>query len=817
MPYLDALVPVQEDPQDLLQRVREMRFRDGGTTVNLGPLDEATVNLIRRVLRDHDRDLVLALPEGRHDLAVALGVLLQLNRLGARMNNRTDGEAFDGPLVVVGLNTNLTDRLRRLKLGAQSLSQALSAQRVRSDGTVTDLRGIISPARSWGQGLLYLNTSLGWPLLRDVRPGLVIVDRTSFRNPGTLDAALAWARLHQTERVIVLGTVGEAWPPPLQDTERWLRWAWTPGLRRDVCDELGHPRDCGPLSTNALLCETRRPVLLAEYVAPELTRLRRSSMRGIAAARRANQPFPAKLVSAVQLANLLAGSWGRLDTADRYAVLEPRGQSISTLRRQLGERRDSDLPREWAGFRETHWADLRRDILDLAELLEEYNPRLEVLQGILAWAEAHRPNAPVIVRTQTRYAARALLEDLLHADPALESRLDDTAGPARLSVRSYSDRLTWACGHGIGVHLGVPPPWRRANLMGGEATEHLLVVDPDEKAWASRVLREMDQEWQSVLDSTADALGFDRPPGPQLPQPRSVYGPVHVDDRGDDSLDEPVAVPSIDLDGLFAAFSSAVANTEPTEEDSDTSADSGAGTAIARSVLARPFTLEPGDQVYWLPSEATAEVLVGSRYSSTQVTALTAGMTLLIPRGETRDELYGRLVQAAHQDAEVMAVTMVLKRFRRATRELYNKCGTWDEVARELGRRGSQVKSGQTCRNWAEGTVIAPEDVTDIRRVAWLTDRHDLTIDRTWERMGAIADELRRLHRELGRLLSGAIAEAASGRAGEHVRRLSELCGGIDPAEVLEEFELRRIQAVGAPRSVPSNRLRRVMSLPSTT
>jgi hypothetical protein len=74
-----------------------------------------------------------------------------------------------------------------------------------------------------------------------------------------------------------------------------------------------------------------------------------------------------------------------------------------------------------------------------------------------------------------------------------------------------------------------------------------------------------------------------------------------------------------------------------------------------------------------------------------------------------------------------------------------------------------------------------------------------------------MATELRRLHRELGRVLSGAIAEAASGRSGENLRKLSELCGGIDPAEVLEEFELRQIRSVGGPRSRPACQLRKLL------
>ncbi|WP_299450970.1 hypothetical protein [uncultured Serinicoccus sp.] len=808
MPYLDALVPAVPDPADLLERLRRLRFTDGGASVDLGPLDEATLNLIRYVLAQTERDVVLALPQGRHDVAVALGALLQLNRLGARLRGQFHGQGFDGPLLVVGLNVNLTDRLRRLKIGAENLSTALRAQRVRADGTVTDLRGTISPARAWGDGLLYLNTSLGWPTLPQVRPGLVIIDRTSFRNPDTLDAALTWAAQHHARRVLVLSTIGEPWPAALDNPDRWLRWGWTPGLRHDVGQELGRPPDGGPLSTNALLCIPRRPVALAEYLAPALTRLRRRCLSGIAAARRTHLPFPPRVAEAVQLVNVLTGTWSSLATADLHAAQELRGVSTTTLRRTLQDRRDGDLPKEWSGFRETLWPDLRRDVLGFADLLEEYNPRFEMLRAVLAWARAHRPGRLLVVRTQTRSAARALTHDLLEVEPGLESLLSSDTHAPTLRVASYSERLPWAVQPTVEIHLGVPPPWRRACLLGGEGTEHVLVVDPDEKHWADRVLLGLDTEWQATLKEAAAELNLDCPPSPHVPGPRTVYGPVTVDNRGED--DEVTPLPAFDLERMFAAFTSALDKVDRGEEDPGTDARTPAG---ARSALARPLTLEPGDTQYWLPADGTAEVLVGSRYSSAPVSGLTAGTTLLIPRGETREELYGRLLQAAHRDADVAAVTMVLQRFRKATWALYDQCGSWEAVARALRTRGSEVQAAQTCKNWAEGRVIAPDDVYDIRRVAWLTKRDDLTLDRTWERIGVIATELRRLHRDLGRVLSGAIAEVATGRSGENLRKLSQLCGGIDPAEVLEEFELRQIRSVGGPRSVPASQLRKLLPI----
>ena len=82
MVYLDDLVPIDPDPSELFERLRRLRLTDDGRTVDLGPLDEATLNLVRRVVTAN-RDLSLEVPRGRQDLALLLGVYLQLVRRGS--------------------------------------------------------------------------------------------------------------------------------------------------------------------------------------------------------------------------------------------------------------------------------------------------------------------------------------------------------------------------------------------------------------------------------------------------------------------------------------------------------------------------------------------------------------------------------------------------------------------------------------------------------------------------------------------------------------------------------------------------------------
>jgi hypothetical protein len=283
--YLDALVPAEADAKDLLLHLRSLGVRDAGRPIEFGPLDDATFTLIRLCLAE-GRDIHLQFPRGRHDIAVAIGVYLQLMRRTARVIGRAR-DWFDGPVVVVGLNRNLPVRLRDIEIDGNQLSEALGARRLRADGQVADLRGIVGSADEHMEGLLYLNTSLGWPSLGRITPGVVVIDRTSFSSSETLEQALKWAEAQSTVRVVVIGDIGDQVPPPRpHGSKQWLRWSWTPGLRRDIAYELGKPKPCGPLSTNVLLSPVMDPVGTAIYEAPALTRLRRQCLSGVIAARR---------------------------------------------------------------------------------------------------------------------------------------------------------------------------------------------------------------------------------------------------------------------------------------------------------------------------------------------------------------------------------------------------------------------------------------------------------------------------------------------------------------------------------------------------
>jgi hypothetical protein len=768
-------------------------------------MDQATLNLVREVIVRTDKHLSLELPRGRNDFAVLLGVYLQLMRQGARYRHQFDSEDFGGVVAVIGRNTNLTERLRRIKIGRETLSECLGAQRVRADGRLTDLRGTIHDAGERTDWLLYLNSSLGWPAIPEVEVGVAVVDRASFRNPETLDRALAWCRAHHAGRIIVVGSLGDV--PPASTDKGWVRWAWTPRLRTDMVPELGTSPACGPLSTNCLLTVLPRPLGVALYSAPELASLRRTCLSAIAAARKVEGPFPRAVADAVRLVNLLASLWGEVSTANVWAAADPRGVSAATLAAHLQRSHGEDLRDSWAVFRETHWPDLRRSALRMAELLTERNPRLDLLLSLLDWAEANRPGARVAVRAHSRSAARALEIDLVAARPSLADLIaGDGPDDARLRVLPYSDVGAWASAPTLEIHLGVPAPWRRNALLSAEVSEHIVAVERDEVPWLRRSMSAVGADLRAALTAAGETLKLDGVPVGHLPHDRVVFGPIRIDDRGDhgEDIETNAGAAGPDLADLFADYSAALVQIDGSDDTDAASGNAG------RPVPAVPISLEPDGAVYWLPASAQAEVLTGARYSSISVSGLQPGMRLLIPRGEGRDGLYHRLLVSVNGEADVMAVDLILRRFRLAVWELYSRFGSWDSVARELAKSGSKVSTGATCSNWAHGNVIAPDDTADIRRVGRLAWADTLLVDRTWERIGVLAGRLRHLHQELGQLLSAALVEVASGNGGAHLKKLSDLCGGIDPTEILEEFEVRQIRAIGPSDDVPSGQLRRL-------
>lgn len=812
--YLDHLVPPAAAPEDLFERLRALRLSDQGRTVQLGPLDQATLTLVRTALAQGVHNLYLSLPRGRHDMALLVGLYLQLTRLGADIHRAGDCPVPGGPLAVVGSRLNVTARLAQIAIGRQNLSGALRTHRIRGDGRVTDLRGRITDAIQWPQGLFYLNTALGLPRL-GVRLGTVVVDRTSMGSHEVWERALSWADDHGAARVIAVAELGSK--PDTEPGRHWDQWAWSPTLRDDVRYCLGRRPAAGPLTSNALLASRTQTVPgAAVYRAPRLASLRTAAMVGVIEARRvrAPGPWPQPVADAVRLLNLLLRSWGPVGAQDVWQVRMGRGRSASSLARRVDSDRLGRTDKAWALFEETHWPRLRATVLELYGLLLEDNPRLDMLLGLLAWADTARPGIPVTVRAASRAAATAVAECLQNAyGTGRGAPLTDVADDKDLGLRvlPYSERLPWTADARIEFHLGVPAGHRAGALLSAEATEHIVAVEQGEYSWLERSSQQVLLAYQDATAATATRLGIGTFPHMTAIPPPVHYGPVDLAGPAAESAfrhgeqESMGQMPSrlVDASVLFADFDDAVAAASRAKRTVCDRSRTLFDQRPSVTVPAVEVVTEPEGAVLWLRADVRVDILVGSRYATVEPVSLSPGALLLLPRGDARARLFDRLSRVVHDGAVVTAMDTLLGFFRESVRSLHQRFGTWPDVLEALQRLGCAVSSWQTVSKWADGSVIAPDDTQDIHRVALLARDTRLTSGRAWQRLGRIAAELRALHRGLGLTAAAAVAEAGRGEEGPALRRLRELCSGVEVSEIIEEFDLVTVRRAGAPHRVP--------------
>jgi hypothetical protein len=248
---------------------------------------------------------------------------------------------------------------------------------------------------------------------------------------------------------------------------------------------------------------------------------------------------------------------------------------------------------------------------------------------------------------------------------------------------------------------------------------------------------------------------------------------------------------------------------EPDEEDERTDV-TGEGSEYGSSVWARPITLEPGDEVWWAREGSEVEVLTEGCHSWRPIPKLVNGDEVIVPRGEGRDELFSRLVAAAHTRDDLQAFEVFFRRWRAACWKVYDDCErSWGAVAVRMRKEGSRV-GWQTFRNWAEGRTIAPDDIQDIVRIGRVAV--DLLIVQQAPRLEAMARQVRSLHIRLGHLLSAAMTEAMAG-GGANLNALVKLLGNDDAIELLDEFEIRIVRGVGAPEEVRWSQVGRVYNM----
>ena len=202
------------------------------------------------------------------------------------------------------------------------------------------------------------------------------------------------------------------------------------------------------------------------------------------------------------------------------------------------------------------------------------------------------------------------------------------------------------------------------------------------------------------------------------------------------------------------------------------------------------------------------ETLIASKVVYLRVDSVTPGMTVVVPKGEGREELFSRLVSATHKTEALQIFDVLFTRWRQACWMAHEAAGgSWKSLERRMREEGCEL-TWQSPRSWALGAVLGPDDPEDIRRIGKIA--RDPMVEAQFKRIDATVRQVRSLHMRLGSLLSAAMADAVRG-GGESLEKLQQVLGGIDPSELLDEFELRAVRSVGEPEEVPGHLLRQVV------
>jgi hypothetical protein len=705
-------------------------------------------------------------------------------------------QAFGGPIVVVGMNTMVLDRLRAIQIANITLADGLQTCRLRSDGRLVDASGTLTDFKERPNALVYLNTRVGWPRLAGgCTPGVVVIDRTSFAGADLLDRALAWADAQRTRTVIVVADVGDELTERklLKGPRHFLRWPWSRQALQAAVWELGAKAPSGSmLSTNALCREALRPLEAACFTASPQDAAFRRVILGLIDAKRVSDPWPRPLILARRLAYGLAQLLPPLDEYNQWAALDHRTTALSSLRYDIeGQRGGNTFPDAWAAYAETRWPELRKDLVDLYDLIQQDNPKLYALAYALERLTAEHPSVPLVIRVPNEAAGSAL-------DAALAKVLPELA-PDGTKIRCvpWAEHLPWADRPLVEIHPAAPPPSRLSVLWSMESTAAYFLAYPFELDVLRNAQARVHRGQREALALTRDGLLADASPIQFVPDDLAIAFTLDVDRRPPSSKTTPDL--SMGVEVLFEDIP-----LESSEVRDSTSVGDGATT-----VLARPVVLEPDGAVWWIRTHGQVETLVAERVVYLRPEELHAGVVVVVPRGEGRDELFGRLVAAAHRRDDLEAFEVLFRRWREACWTAYHHCGTWHVVEDRMRRQGSTV-TWQSPRSWAVGTTMAPDNAEDIARIGRISG--DALIEQQYRRLDAMARRVRGLHTKLGRLLSAAMSQALD-QGGPSLDLLTRILG-TDPTELLEEFELRAVRSVGAERTIPSSDIRRVTGRP---
>src|SRR6266851_3690126 len=697
-------LPIVEREDFLFGILDRLSLRDGRQIVRPGPADLAILQLVDRLVGRPGTNLVLELPRGQHDVAILCGVFAKLAQIVSAHEGSATA-AFSGPVVVVGMNTMVHERLRRIQLAGVTLEQGLVACRLRSDGKLVLPDGTVVDATAFPDALIYLNTRVGWPRLpRRVTPSFVVIDRTSFRSPEVLGKALAWAREHRAASVVVVADLGD------EATEDMVRsigmgfviWPWSHSLLSTLAPMGGGTTE-SLLSTN-VLCHGYEPAHAVALTAAAVDEAFRCVLCGLAEAQRVDAPWPRPLQLVRRIVYGLSRLLATVDEYNQWAALDYRTVALSTLIHDLeGRGFGGTFSGPWAPFGEGRWPEVRLDALRLYELVKEENPKLYALAYTLDRVASDHPGTDVIIRVPSEAGGLAL--EVVLGELVPEHKPNGT----NLRCLPWSERLPWAPGPLVEIHPGALPPSRMPALWSAESSSQFYLAYPFEIAMLNTGIRRGAASQESAITETAGRLRMERLAPHQPQEELAVAMAFDVDPRRA-TRGLPVSV-DLDVRVLF----------EPLDDESEaTDVVAPGALAAGATVEGRALILEPDGWTWWIREGRQVEALAAQRMTYLPLGEVRRGTVVIVPRGEGREELFGRLVSAAHRSDTMQAFEVLFRRWRDACLHVYRGSGTWRGVEDRMREEGSSV-TRQSPRLWALGTVIGPDDPEDVRRMGRLS------------------------------------------------------------------------------------------------
>ena len=440
----------------------------------------------------------------------------------------------------------------------------------------------------------------------------------------------------------------------------------------------------------------------------------------------------------------------------------------------------------WRTFVETRWAELRFETLQLYKIIKQNHPKLFSLAFLIDELQRDHPEVEVIVRVSSEAAGNALASDMLEFGIKLSETID------RFWWAPLADRLPWTERPRIEVYLCAPSPWQRSTLWSAESTFRLFLVYPFELNILQGTLRDQVNQLRSESVKASVHLGIGEPPVFDWPTNIPVAYEFNVEHRVQDKT-QPVVDLSFDINVLFDQLDEEAVEATRTPASVETG-----------PVLAVPVVLEPGNEVWWARASNRVEVLRRHIHQEVSPDQLLPGDEIIMPRGEGREGLFRRAIEAVHGRGDLVIHETALARVQKACLKIYQESGeVWEEATRKMRLEGSTVTC-QTIRLWGRGDIIAPSDDEDIRRLGCLAG--DDLLRQRYHRIGAVAKQVRRLHQDIGRLLSAAMREAVIG-TGPNLSRLAQVLGKADVDELLDEFELRIVRRTEPSIAIPAQRI----------